>query len=102
VLITDGNVATHLYHIAQEAVTNAVRHGRARNILIRLSEADSRGSLLVRDDGQGLVEPPIDHPGMGLQIMRYRADMICGALELRSERAHGTSVTCKFPLDSTK
>jgi PAS domain S-box-containing protein len=102
VLIPDGNVATHLYHIAQEAVTNAVRHGRARNILIRLSEAESRGTLLVRDDGQGLVEPPIDHPGMGLQIMRYRADMICGTLELRSERAHGTSLTCKFPLDNTK
>ena len=102
VLITDGNVATHLYHIAQEAVTNAVRHGRARDILIRLSETDNRGTLLVRDDGQGLVEPPNDHPGMGLQIMRYRADMIRGKLELRSEKAHGTSVTCKFPLRTTR
>jgi signal transduction histidine kinase len=102
VLITDGNVATHLYHIAQEAVTNAVRHGRARNILIRLSEVDGRGTLLVRDDGQGLVEPPSDYPGMGLKIMRYRADMICGTLEIRTVKAHGTSVTCKFPFVGTR
>ena len=102
VLITDDTLATHLYHIAQEAVTNAVKHARARNILIRLFEADGRGTLLVRDDGNGLVQPPRDHAGMGLQIMRHRADMIGGTLEVRSEAMQGTIVTCRFPLSGNK
>jgi PAS domain S-box-containing protein len=102
VLIVDDTLATHLYHIAQEAVTNAVKHGRARNILIRLFEADGRGTLLVRDDGKGLVQPPRDHVGMGLQIMKHRADMIGGTLEVRSEAMQGTIVTCRFPLSGNK
>jgi PAS domain S-box-containing protein len=102
VLIVDDTLATHLYHIAQEAVTNAVKHGRARNILIRLFEADGRGTLLVRDDGKGLVQPPRDHVGMGLQIMKHRADMIGGTLEIRSEAMQGTIVTCRFPLSVNK
>ena len=61
----------------------------------RIIAARSWFAMMAR----GLVEPPNDHPGMGLQIMKYRADMICGTLELRSEKAHGTSVTCKFPLE---
>jgi PAS domain S-box-containing protein len=96
VLITDGTLATHLYHIAQEAVTNAVKHGRAQNILIRLAEVDGKVTLMVRDDGKGLVQPTGDHAGMGLQIMRHRAEMIGGTLEIRSEKAQGTTIMCKF------
>ncbi len=107
VLIPDGTVATHLYHIAQEAVTNAIKHGRARNILVRLSAVDGQGTLIVRDDGQGMADPPGDHAGMGLQIMKYRADMIAGVLEVRADKMQGTMVkgtmvSCRFPLNSKK
>ena len=102
VIIPDGTVATHLYHIAQEAVTNAIKHGRAQNILVRLSAVDGRGTLLVRDDGQGMADPPGDHAGMGLQIMKYRADMIAGVLEVRADKMQGTMVCCRFPLNSKK
>jgi PAS domain S-box-containing protein len=102
VLIPDSNVATHLYHIAQEAVTNAVKHGKAHNILVRLTELDGRGTLVIRDDGKGIVEPPSNHGGMGLQIMKYRADMIGGSLKLRSEKTQGTIVSCRFPVHGKK
>ena len=56
VLIHDDAMATHLYHIAQEAVNNAIKHGQARNILIRLSAEDGWGTLLISDDGTGIPE----------------------------------------------
>lgn len=98
VYVRDGTVATHLFHIAQEAITNAVKHGQARNILILLSAFEGRGLLLIRDDGRGLLVPAADHPGMGLQIMRYRADMIGGTLEVRRDKSQGTIVSCRFSL----
>jgi PAS domain S-box-containing protein len=101
VLIGDGTVATHLYHIAQEAITNAIKHGGAQNILVRLAEVEGRGTLIVRDDGVGIIEPPAA-TGMGLQIMRYRADMIGGAIEIRGDKPQGTIVSCRFPLNGKK
>jgi PAS domain S-box-containing protein len=102
VLVSDGNVATHLYHIAQEAITNAVKHGQARNILVRLSAIEGRGLLVISDDGKGLVEPAGNHGGMGLQIMRYRADMIGGTLEIRCDKKQGTTISCRFPVNGKK
>ena len=98
VLVSDGTVATHLYHIAQEAVTNAIKHGRAQNVLIRLTTMKGCGTLVIRDDGKGLLEPAPGHAGMGLQIMKYRADMIGGAVEISGDKSQGTTVTCSFPL----
>jgi PAS domain S-box-containing protein len=102
VLIPDGTVATHLFHIAQEAITNAVKHAQARNILVRLSASEERGLLMIKDDGGGLVEPRGDNAGMGLQIMKYRADMIAGALEIRGDKTQGTVVSCRFPMNGQK
>src|SRR5262249_3643839 len=100
VLIHDSTVATHLYHIAQEAVNNAIKHGHATNILIRLFSGESEGTLVVRDDGVGIQRPPTQHTGVGLQIMNYRAGMIGGNLEVRREQPKGTVVTCRFPITS--
>lgn len=99
VLISDATIATHLYHIAQEAVTNAVKHAQPNDILIRLSAVEDRGALMIMDDGKGMVQSAGDQGGMGLQIMKYRADMVRGTLEIRSEEMQGTTVTCRFPLD---
>jgi PAS domain S-box-containing protein len=97
VLIQDDEIATHLYHIAQEAVHNAIKHGRPRNILIRLTADHGRGTLLVEDDGTGISKTREHAQGMGLHIMNYRASMIGGTLDVRPGRMRGTAVTCTFP-----
>jgi PAS domain S-box-containing protein len=98
VLIYDDAMATHLYHIAQEAVNNALKHGHACKILIRLTAENERGMLVVSDDGGGIGEIRGNSQGMGLHIMNYRAGMIGGTLEVASESPRGTTVTCIFPL----
>jgi signal transduction histidine kinase len=95
VLIQDSAVTTHLYRIAQEAVHNAIRHGKARNIGIRLDKAGSLVTLDICDDGAGLPAGVPPNPGMGLRNMKYRASMIGGSLTL--ERGEpGAIVTCSF------
>jgi signal transduction histidine kinase len=98
VLIHDAPMATHLYHIAQEAVNNAIKHGHAKNLLIRLFAGEHQGTLMVKDDGIGIERPPTPHAGVGLHIMNYRAGMIGGNLEVRREQPNGTTVICRFPM----
>ncbi len=98
VLIYDDAVATHLYHVAQESVNNAIKHGHAHNLLIRLTEENGQGTLLINDDGSGIAENRGNSQGMGLHIMNYRAGMIGGTLELAPDSIHGTTVTCTFPM----
>ncbi len=98
VLIHDDAMATHLYHIAQEAVTNAIKHGSARSILIRLSAENGCGTLLIIDDGTGIREERVNAHGMGLHIMSYRAGMIGGRLQVGPQAGRGTAVTCIFPI----
>ena len=94
----DNTMATHLYRIAQEAVTNAVKHGHAREIEIALSFNAHHTVLSVKDDGAGLPAPDPCRKGMGLRIMTYRADMIGGALAIQNDQSNGgTIVTCTIP-----
>ena len=67
--VHDVSCATHLYRIAQEAVANAVKHGRPRRIHIELQVAGDRVTLTVTDDGIGLPEGAGKGDGMGLRIM---------------------------------
>ncbi len=98
VLKHDVIAATHLYHIAQEAVNNAIRHGDAREISIQLRALDGRGVLTIEDNGAGIRDSATAGCGMGLHIMNYRAGMIGGALEVRRPATRGTTVVCTFPL----
>ena len=98
VLIDDNSVATHLYHITQEAVNNAIKHGQARNIVIALGASGDRGALTISDDGSGIHRIPGSGKGMGLHIMNYRARMIGGTLDVGQSKPHGTLVTCRFPI----
>jgi PAS domain S-box-containing protein len=95
--ITDRVVGGHVYHIAQEAVTNAVRHGKAAHVAIELTREGDRTTLTVRDDGVGLPQPLDEEKGMGLRIMRYRSRMIGGSLNLEHAPGGGTVVHCTFP-----
>lgn len=98
VLVHDAAVATHLYHIAQEAVNNAIKHGHVSNVVIRLFSGEKEGTLIIRDDGVGIERPVTPHSGVGLHIMNYRAGMIGGNLDVRREQPNGTVVTCRFPI----
>jgi signal transduction histidine kinase len=96
VLLDDPSVITHLYRIAQEAITNAVRHGKAKRINICLDSGDNETVLTITDDGVGLPQNRNGN-GMGLRIMAYRASMIGGAFNIERLSMHGTRVTCTMP-----
>ena len=97
VLIHDPATAGHLYRIAQEAVGNAIKHGRAKNILIRLDASEESTVLSIKDDGVGLPEALPKKRGMGLRIMAHRAAMIGGTFSTRAGKqpaAHWSLVNC--------
>ena len=93
----DVQTAGQLYRIAQEAVTNAGKHGKAKRIEIRLAK-DRRGLLLsVRDTGKGIAAKKKTGSGLGLDIMRYRAGLIGATLWIDSQPRRGTTVNCLLP-----
>ena len=94
----DEHTATHLYRIAQEAINNATRHGKARNICLFLNAAGQSIRLRVVDDGTGISESPSE--GMGLDIMRYRARLIGGQLTIKRRNGRGTIISCTAKTDS--
>jgi signal transduction histidine kinase len=103
--VEDIDMGTHLYRIAQEAITNAVKHGGARNIVVRLKKSGKTVTLIVEDDGAGMPESFSsrtvsdffqERDGMGLRTMKYRADMIGATLEIRSRPQKGAQVRCSF------
>lgn len=87
----------HLYHIAQESVTNAVRHGDARRVGISLRGDGENWVLEIHDNGQGF-DPEMEPQGSGLRIMRYRADLLGGRLVIERRAAGGMRVACLFPV----
>lgn len=93
----DHRAATQMFRIAQEAVTNALRHGRPRQIrLTLLSEPDGL-RLRIKDDGIGMQMGTEESYGLGLRIMHYRAALIGGVLQIGSSIGGGTIVTCTLP-----
>jgi PAS domain S-box-containing protein len=96
--IPDANVATHLYRIAQEAVNNAIRHGKSQNIVISLTTKNGAGTLTIKDDGTGLLSDSTTSPGVGLGIMNHRANMVGGSLKVQANEGRGVSVSCVFPV----
>lgn len=93
----DRLAAIHLYRIAQEAVHNAVRHGKAGSIHISLTTEGNQHRLVVVDDGAGFDPAACGQaPGGGLRLMGYRAVMIGGVFAIDSAPGRGTSVTCEF------
>jgi len=101
-IVLENTVATHLYRIAQEAVNNAVRHGEADHLRLALAAGEEHLRLQVRDDGSGFEEENTNGAGMGVRIMRYRARIIGGALDISSTLGEGTVVTCTVPRTSAE
>ncbi len=99
--IEDPTVAVHLYRIAQEAVSNAVRHGGAQHVRIALVSNDEAVTLTIADDGRGFGPDIVDRPdrGAGLRIMHYRARLIDAALDVKSRAGAGTTIVVRFNRD---
>lgn len=100
----DESTPAHLFRIAQEAVSNAVRHGHATHVAIQLEADGERLRLQIDDDGTGFSEDDLARAsqssevrGMGVRIMHYRARIIGGSLEIRRRGDRGTAVLCTIP-----
>ena len=93
--------AVQIYRIAQEAITNAIKHGKAERIVVRLcGTGDNTAVLSITDDGGGFHEAgPTAKTGMGLRVMKYRADMIGATIEICPAKPGGTAVVCTFTPD---
>jgi signal transduction histidine kinase len=94
--LEENGTATHLYRIAQEAVRNAVRHGRARHIHVELSARDPEIELSISDDGVGLPPAHLRSDGLGLRIMAHRAAIIGETLTVERMSDGGTLVLCRM------
>ena len=86
--------STHLYYIAREAVNNAVRHGKSKNIMISVARGENAVVLKVADDGRGMPGEDERGPGTGIGIMQYRAWMIGAAFSIESRPGTGTTICC--------
>jgi signal transduction histidine kinase len=99
--IAEPETAMHLFRIAQEAVANAVKHGRPEHVLVALECDGNFLRLTIDDDGVGFFPQP-EHPdGMGLRTMAYRARLIGATLEIRERDGPGTCVCCEMSLQAT-
>jgi two-component system sensor kinase FixL len=89
--------AKQLYRIAQEAITNAAKHGKAKNITIELRSTRDFCTLSVKNDGLAFQKSSRPKSGLGLKIMEYRASLIGGVLDIRKGKKNGAIVTCTVP-----
>jgi signal transduction histidine kinase len=94
----DHDVAVNLYRIAQEAVTNSLKHANASEITISLERTNDAIVLTVSDDGY--AKRRRGGRGFGMLIMKYRAHAIGAVLKVESMKARGTTVTCCVPRKS--
>ncbi|MDQ6912554.1 MAG: ATP-binding protein [Verrucomicrobiota bacterium] len=92
--VFQNSAATHLYRIAQEAINNATRHGKAGRIRISLVADDEATVLRIADNGVGISKADHSHTGMGLNIMGYRAKLAGGELLVQEPSEGGTTISC--------
>jgi two-component system sensor histidine kinase UhpB len=100
----DPETETACFRVAQEAITNVLRHARARNLWVRLFTAGDRLALSVRDDGGGFDSDRARrraHAGgsLGLAGMEERIAIAGGSIELRSQPGQGTVLLATFPIE---
>ncbi len=90
----DERRAMHLYRIAQEAINNATKHGRASRIALSLQANGNATTLSITDDGVGISKTQTSKDGIGLGIMNYRARLTGGELQIDEPEHGGTVVSC--------
>ncbi len=92
--LCDNNIATHLYRIAQEAANNALKHGAPTLVTVSLSQEGRKVTLRIEDNGRGLPLEKASGSGIGLEIMRHRANVIGASLEAQSSPGKGVTLIC--------
>jgi two-component system, LuxR family, sensor kinase FixL len=100
--IGDSLTQINLYRVAQEAIKNAIKHGRAGRIQISLMAKRGFVNLSVQDDGVGLTLHRYKKRGLGLHIMNYRASALGGSLLVQRRKSGGTILVCSIPRDSPR
>ena len=95
-VVNNPNASTHLFRLAQEAINNAVKHGKAHRVSILLGTAGDKAVLRIIDDGVGFPPEGARRNGLGLRIMTYRAQKVGGVLEIHPGQHGGTVVSCTF------
>ncbi|HWI56341.1 MAG TPA: PAS domain S-box protein [Bacillota bacterium] len=94
----EANTVTQLYKITQEAVTNAIKHGKAKRVAISLARHGERLVLSIQNNGLPFPDLRSESTGMGLRIMNYRASLLRADLTIKGTGTRGTLVTCSVPL----
>lgn len=95
--VNDHNLALHLYRIAQEAINNAIRHGKPEKVHVRLSNNEHHTALSVVDDGLGFPEKKESNEGSGIEIMKHRARVMGGVFEITRTLDQLTQIRCVIP-----
>lgn len=95
VQVTKKKAAIHIFRILQEAINNAIKHGRASEVHIVFKKMKSRLLLEITDNGTGFPQKS-NIKGMGLNIMKYRLSVIGGSLEIDSQKGKGTTIRCRI------
>lgn len=96
VLFYDNFVAVHIYRIIQEAVNNAVKHGKSTKIAIKFTEDKGITILTIKNNGRSTRDIVKENTGMGISIMKHRANMIGASLDIKNSIEGGTVVTCSL------
>ena len=100
------DIAIHLYRIAQEAINNAIKHGKASEVLVSLDTVRDKTVLTVKDDGKGSPGKPEKDTGMGSHILRHRAELINASIDIQRAPTGETVLTCsienKVPTEKTE
>jgi len=96
--IEEQSIASHLFRMAQEAVNNAMKHGRASEVIVSLEVKGREMVLKITDNGVGLPARQAPSSGMGFKIMRYRAQVIGASIEIGGAGETGTVVCCRLPM----
>jgi two-component system CheB/CheR fusion protein len=96
--LPDPSAASHLYRIAQEAVANALKHAQPQRIVISLNQKRDRLVMEISDNGKGFMLSTGSSVGMGLRVMRYRASLFGGELQVKTSPGRGTRIICTAPL----
>ncbi len=97
-LVYDNIRALHLYRIAQESISNAIKHGHSTRVSIYLTKNGNYIILRITDNGIGYENNTNKDQGMGVRIMHYRARILAGALNIRKTPRGGTIVSCTVPI----
>ena len=106
IVIEDPNLSSNLYYIAQEAVFNAAKYSGGTSICVKLKKEGDFLVLSIEDDGKGMQKNSFSDDekgrGRGLKIMKYRAEIIDGNLQIMNKRPSGTIISVKIPIEILK